>query len=173
MGSLTASPSARNVARAVFNSPYELGLRMVYLLSAIGADGADLQKLVLLDYAVIYSGDLDGPPSLHTPVPFRGNEMLTRRALIEQGLQLMSTRGLVDARLTANGVIFNSGPSSRALTGSVSAPYCRQLEARCEWAAKKFASRDSIALTQIFNDLGHRWGAELADFALDGGRQWE
>lgn len=146
---------------------------MVYLLSAVGVEGADLQKLVLLDYAVIYSGDLDGPPSLHTPVPFRGNEMLTRRALIEQGLQLMSTRGLVDARLSPSGVIFIPGPSTLALTGSVAAPYYRQLDARCEWAAKRFASRDSIELTQIFNDLGHRWGAELAEFALDGGRQWE
>lgn len=39
-------------AVAVFNSPFELGLRMVYLLQALSPRGADLQKLVLLDYAI-------------------------------------------------------------------------------------------------------------------------
>ena len=49
---------------AAFNSPFELGIRMVYLLNSLQPTGADLQKLVLLDYAIVYSHDLDGPPSL-------------------------------------------------------------------------------------------------------------
>lgn len=57
---------------AAFNSPYELGVRMVYLLNSLHPAGADLQKLVLLDYAIVYSNDLGGPPSLHTPVPYSG-----------------------------------------------------------------------------------------------------
>ncbi|MFM0069291.1 ABC-three component system middle component 2 [Paraburkholderia aspalathi] len=46
-----------NMSR-VFNSPFELGFRMVYLLSALRPAGADLQKLILLDYAVVYSSVL-------------------------------------------------------------------------------------------------------------------
>lgn len=42
----------------LFNTPFELGLRMVYLLFALRPTGADLQKLVLLDYAIIYSKDV-------------------------------------------------------------------------------------------------------------------
>ena len=34
---------------AAFNSPFELGVRMVYLLNSLQPAGADLQKLVLLD----------------------------------------------------------------------------------------------------------------------------
>ncbi|MFY1959003.1 ABC-three component system middle component 2 [Achromobacter xylosoxidans] len=59
---------------------------MVYLLQALAPYGADLQKLVLLDYAIVYSEDLDGPSSLHTPIPYRGTELMSRRELIEQGL---------------------------------------------------------------------------------------
>lgn len=36
-------------ALPAFNSPFELGIRMVYLLQALAPKGADLQKLVLLD----------------------------------------------------------------------------------------------------------------------------
>lgn len=151
----------KKVNVSVFNSPFELGLRMVYLLSAIRPLAADLQKLVLLDYAAVYSGDLGGPQSLHTPVPYRGNEMLSRRALIEEGLHLMSTRGLVEARLDSQGISYVAGPNALALVGSASAPYFMQLTERCRWAAERFAQIDSISLTQEFNEMGHRWGAEI------------
>lgn len=152
---------------SVFNSPFELGLRMVYLLCALRPRAADLQKLILLDYATVYSGDLGGPHSLHTPVPYRGNEMLSRRTLIEQGLHLMSTRGLVDARLDDQGISYVAGPNALALVGSVSAPYFVQLEERCQWAARQFSNVDSITLTQEFSDMGHRWGAELDGISTD------
>ena len=152
----------------IFNSPFELGLRMVFLLYSLRPTGADLQKLVLLDYAIVYSGDLDGPPSLHTPVPFRGGELLSRRALIEQGLHLMITRGIVEARLDEEGITYLAGKDSFSLVGSLASPYFRQLEERCNWAAKHFSSISSIELTSLFSDMGHRWGAELEHFELKG-----
>lgn len=151
----------RKVNVPVFNSPFELGLRMVYLLSAMRPNAADLQKLVLLDYAAVYSSDLGGPESLHTPVPYRGSEMLSRRALIEEGLHLMSTRGLVDARLDEHGISYIAGRNALALVGSASSPYFMQLAERCRWAAERFAKVDSVSLTQEFSEMGHRWGAEI------------
>jgi hypothetical protein len=38
----------RELTTRVFSSPFELGFRMVYLLSALRPGGADLQKLILL-----------------------------------------------------------------------------------------------------------------------------
>lgn len=146
---------------AVFNSPFELGLRMVYLLTALAPAGADLQKLVLLDYAIVYSGDLGGPSSLHTPVPYRGAELLSRRELIEQGLYLMSTRGLVNAEMNAQGITYFAGPAARGMTTALTAAYLRELEHRCVWAASRFGSADSLELTATFSASGHLWGAEL------------
>ncbi len=117
----------------VFNSPFELGLRMVYLLCSLGPRGADLHKLVLLDYAIVYSGDLQGPKSLHTPVPYRGSELLSRRELIEQGLYIMSTRGLVQATMDESGITYKAGPSALSMVGSLTSPYFLELEARCRW----------------------------------------
>lgn len=148
-------------AVAVFNSPFELGLRMVYLLQALSPRGADLQKLVLLDYAVVYSADLNGPSSLHTPIPFRGAELLSRRELIERGLHLMSTRALVTAAWGSDGITYFAGETARTLTTSLTSQYMRQLELRCEWAARIFGSSDSSDLTSQFASSGHLWGAEI------------
>jgi hypothetical protein len=155
----------------IFNSPFELGLRMVYLLSALKPHGADLQKLVLLDYAIVYSGDLEGPESLHTPVPFRGAELLSRRELIEQGLYLMSTRGLVDATTDETGITYYVGPSALTLVGSLTSRYFLALEERCKWAASTYEGKDSPTLMREFAERGHLWGAEL-EATMAGGRQW-
>ncbi|WP_329603110.1 ABC-three component system middle component 2 [Undibacterium baiyunense] len=148
-------------ALPVFNSPFELGIRMVYLLQALTPRGADIQKLVLLDYAVVYSGDLNGPSSLHTPIPFRGAELMSRRELIEQGLYLMSTRGLVSASLGTDGITYYSGEVARTMTSALTSNYLRDLEQRCSWVADRFGQIDSTDLTSRFAESGHLWGAEL------------
>jgi hypothetical protein len=160
--------STRPASQGVFNSPFELGLRMVYLLTGLRPRGADLQKLVLLDYAIVYSGDFDGPPSLHTPGPLRGGELLGRRSLIEQGLYLMSTRGLVDAKVDETGIVYCTGEMALALVGSLCSPYFQMLSERCRWAAHTFGEEDSLQLTKQFSDAGHRWGAELEGFSGQG-----
>lgn len=151
----------RSASLPLFNSPFELGLRMVYLLRALLPQGADLQKLVLLDYAVVYSQDVGGPPSLHTPVPFRGSELASRRELIEQGLYLMSTRGLVAVSLEDEGVLYFAGPGAVIMTGSLQSPYFIELEKRCAWVSKRFCKASSAELMDLFADQGHLWGAEI------------
>ena len=145
----------------VFNTPFELGLRMVYLLFALRPGGADLQKLVLLDYTIVYSQDVGGPSSLHTPVPYRNAELFSRRERIEQGLYLMSTRGLVDVVLDNRGMTYIAGPSSFTMVGSLSSKYWRDLQVRCEWVAERFGQANSNELLNLFAESGHLWGAEL------------
>lgn len=155
-----------------FNSPFELGVRMVYLLNSLQPAGADLQKLVLLDYAIVYSDDLGGPPSLHTPVPYRGSEYLSRRDLIAQGLYLMSTRGLVAVAMDETGITYFAGDSARTMVGALTSSYLRELESRCRWAAATFTTLSSRDMTERFAQQGHLWGAEF-EGANARGHQWQ
>ena len=155
-----------------FNSPFELGFRMVYMLNSLQPVGADLQKLVLLDYAIVYSDDLGGPPSLHTPVPYRGSEYLSRRELIAQGLYLMSTRGLIAVTTDDTGITYFAGDTARTMVGALTSPYLRELEGRCRWAAATFATVSSQEMTRQFAQQGHLWGAEF-EGADARGHQWQ
>lgn len=155
-----------------FNSPFELGVRMVYLLNSLQPAGADLQKLVLLDYAIVYSDDLGGPPSLHTPVPYRGSEYMSRRDLIAQSLHLMSTRGLVAVSMDETGITFFAGDRARSMVGALTSPYLRELEDRCCWAAITFSTLSSKDMTERFAQQGHLWGAEF-EGAFGRGHQWQ
>lgn len=157
---------------AAFNSPFELGIRMVYLLNSLQPTGADLQKLVLLDYAIVYSDDLDGPLSLHTPVPYRGSEYMSRRDLIAQSLHLMSTRGLVAVSMDETGITYFAGDTARSMVGALTSPYLRELEVRCRWAAATYSTVSSRHMTEIFAQQGHLWGAEFEGAAARG-QKWQ
>ncbi|RKG62462.1 threonine transporter RhtB [Corallococcus sp. AB011P] len=148
----------------LFNSPFELGLRMVFLLLAAYPRKLDLQRLVYLDYAAIYSEDIGGAPSLHTPVPLRGAEYLSRRELIELGLYLMSTRGFVDVSATEDGIYYSAGENASSLVGLLGGSYSTRLQERCRWVAEKFVDFDGDALSSAFDQRGLYWGAQLVPF---------
>ncbi len=136
---------------------------MAFILHALRPRVADLQKLVLLDYALIYSGDLGGPSSLHTPVPQRNSEAYTRRDRIEEGLYLMSRKGVVLATFTDAGIVYCAGDQCRQLVYALTSSYARELEARSVWIATEFGGASPEELMARFDREGHRWGAEFSD----------
>ena len=78
-----------------FNSPLETGVRALVLLAESYPAQMDLQRILEFDYILVHTGDVDGPPSVHPALPLRSGELLARRQLIERGLVLMMSRGLV------------------------------------------------------------------------------
>jgi hypothetical protein len=144
-----------------FNSAFELGLRMAMLLLALRPRSADLQKLVLLDYAMVYSADLGGPPSLHTPVPQRGNELFSRRGRIQQGLYLMSSKGVVDVAFVDEGIEYTAGATCRSLITALTCDYFREMEVKAAWVAENFGATTTDELTNWLELEGRRWGAEM------------
>jgi hypothetical protein len=146
---------------SVFNSPLELGTRMAFLLLALYPRRADLQRLVFLDYAVIYSADLGGPPSLHTPIPLRGAEYASRRQVIEDGLYLMAMKSVVEVIADGNGVHYCASERAAGFSGFFHGKYIAALMDRCEWVARKFGDASDAELARLFFNEGHQWGSEL------------
>jgi len=150
-----------------FNSPFELGIRMIFILMSVYPRSLDLQQLLFLDYAAIYSGDLGGPESLHTPVPLRGAEYTTRRAIIEQGLYLMSMRRFVDVKYGESGIEYHAGENASAMLGIIGGSYSMKLQERCNWIAEQLGGKSAVDLQRLFTHEGHRWGAEFVSPTSD------
>jgi hypothetical protein len=145
----------------VFNTPFELGIRMVYLLHALHPRKRDLQTLLYLDYAVIYSADLGGPESLHTPVPLRGVEYASRRGTIETGLFLMASRAFIDVVATCEGIRYGIGESGPALIDLLGGTYSRALRERCGWVARELGNRTDSDLEALLGARGSLWNAHF------------
>jgi hypothetical protein len=154
-----------------FNSPFELGIRMIYILMSVHPRALDLQQLLFLDYAAIYSGDLGGPESLHTPVPLRGAEYTTRRAVIEQGLYLMSLRRFIDVKFGDSGIEYQAGENASAMLGIIGGNYALKLKERSNWVAAHLGSMSAVELQKLFTREGHRWGAEFVSTSSDASKE--
>jgi len=155
----------------IFNTPFELGVRMVYLLTALYPRQVDLQRLIYFDYAAIYSADFGGPESLHTPVPLRGGEYASRREVIEEGLYLMAHRSFVDVELGTSGITYCLGENGPSLIGLIGGSYSKRLNERCSWVADTLSGKTDKDLEQIFLTQGVLWGAEFVTTEHIGGQE--
>ena len=127
-----------------FNSPLETGVRSLAILSAAFPQAYDLQYLVFFDYLTVHSGDVDnGPESLHAPLPMRTGELAIRRSLIERGLFLMISRGLVDHLSSAEGFQYRASESADAFLAMMRSPYMLTLRECADWVIESFGSYSS------------------------------
>lgn len=152
-----------------FNSPLETGVRSLTILVAAFPAAFDLQRLVEMDYLVVHSGDADGPASLHAPLPLRAGELLVRRGLIEKGLVLMMSRGLVRRQSTQEGFRYVADDTAAPFIVALTADYSRRLRAVAEWAAKRFEDVSTEDIRHITHHLFERWSSEFQLATSPGG----
>lgn len=151
----------------LFNGPVEMGLRSLVLLLEAFPNGLDLQRLVVLDYLVVHSGDTaNGPPSLHPPSPLRAGEVAVRRGLVEEGIHLYGSRGLIARQLDANGIRYVAEEGVAALLDALSSDYVTRLRERAQWAFQKFGPLTDEEVETILNETIGRWRTEFV--VIDG-----
>jgi len=152
------SESARHTP---FNSPLETGVRSLAILVAAYPAAFDLQRLVEMDYLVVHSSDAGGPESLHAPLPLRAGELLVRRGLIEMGLLLMMSRGLVQRLPTTEGISYIAGEAAAPFLASLTTEYSTRLKERAEWAAGRFAGASIDEIRSITHSFFERWTSQF------------
>jgi hypothetical protein len=137
--------SARKTA---FNSALEIGLRSVILLVEAYPKRLDMQRLLQFDYIALHSEDAGGPASLHPPLPMRSGELTVRRQLIERGLLLMLSRGLITRIPNAElGFVYEATDSALPFISNLSSPYILAFKEKATWAVGTFggSSEDELA----------------------------
>lgn len=146
----------------LFNSPVELGLRALMLLAESHPHSLDIQRLTILDYLLVHSGDLvGGPESLHPPSPLRAGEVAVRRELIEEGLHLFATKGLVTRIADQAGISYAADDLATIFLDAFTSDYSAALRSRAAWAVEIAGTMpDSDALALIDETIG-KWKTEF------------
>ncbi len=157
-----------NSRSAPFNSPLETGIRSLVILVAAHPAAFDLERLVEMDYLVVHSGDVDGPQSLHAPLPMRAGELLVRRRLIENGLLLMTSRNLIQRIPAEDGFDYIAVDAAAPFLSSLTSIYSQRLEERALWAVERFADVATSEIRQITHRVFENWSSQFQ--AIDGPR---
>lgn len=145
-----------------FNTPFEAGVRALFILQAISPARIDLQRLVFYDYLLVHSGDPGGgPPSVHAAVPHRSGEWMVKRELIADGLDLMFAKELIEKSFSHDGILYGTSDLTGPFLGYLHSEYAETVRASATWLAEKFGMiSDADLASYMVANLGH-WGVEF------------
>jgi hypothetical protein len=145
-----------------FNGSVEIGLRALCVLAAAYPAQHSVQRLTVLDYLVVHSDDVpDGPAGLHPRTPFRGGEILVRRGILQEGLLLYQSRGLVERRFADDGVYYVATDRSAGFLDALDSSYVEDLRERAAWVIDDLGQLDDSALVAFASERIGEWGAEF------------
>lgn len=157
MGSIESSHQRPRV----FNTPFETGLRSVVILTACYPERLSLHRLVVFDYLIVHSGDIDGPESMHPMDRSRAAEILVRRSLVSSGLALMETRGLVARTPTRDGFRYRAGDDAGSFVDLLRSPYIEAMKDRADWLAEEVLPLSEAELADLLRDRIDAWAPEF------------
>jgi hypothetical protein len=149
----------------LFNSPIETALRSLVIIQKFKS--VSLDSLVIYDYLCINSKDFDGPESLHVPVPNRNVQILVRRQLIQNGLQLLIAKDLINIKPLKGGLYYSSNKSTSLFTSHLSTEYKFRLEERVNWVFEKYGDWSETKLKKFVDVNIENWGNEISMESLN------
>ena len=144
-----------------FNSPIETGMRALILLAESYPAQLDLQRILEYDYIMVHTGDVEGPPSIHPALPLRSGELLVRRQLIERGLMLMISRGLVSRQATPTGFMYQAEDDAGPFLDALTAEYLNDLKDRAAWVVKRFYQMGDQEIRLMLARIYDQWSREF------------
>lgn len=146
-----------------FNGPVEIGLRALCVLTTAFPAAYALQRLVIFDYFLVHSDDIDGgPEGMHPRTPHRGGEILVRRGVIQDGLTLYESRGLIERVYKNGGIFFAATDKSADFLDTLSTEYLTGLRERADWVVESFNALDDTDLGMMVRERIGTWGAEFS-----------
>src|SRR5436309_463864 len=123
-----------------FNNGVDTGLRMLILLNVAFPIKYDLDHLVYFDYIIVHSGDIDPKiTSLHPAVPNRTGEILVRRTIIQQALEMFIHKGLVNRYYDQTGIQYGATETATPFIDALSEDYTYALVERANWLIAQFS----------------------------------
>lgn len=144
-----------------FNSPLETGVRALILLAEAYPERLDLQRILECDYLMVHSGDVGGPPSLHPALPLRSGELLVRRQLIERGILLMMSRGLIERVASDAGLSYQADDAAGPFLDALSSGYLKDLKLRAAWVIKTFGHLSDTDVRKALSKVYDQWTREF------------
>ena len=153
----------------LFNSPLEVGVRVLTLLVKAFPSRLDINHLVFLDHALLHSADLNGPESLHPPIPIRVGEFGVKRQHVRDGLSVMVRAGLVQIETSERGVEFCANDGAENFLKLLESDYARALQRQARWVVDEHNVSNYTYLREQMKKICSHWTKELETMQYEKG----
>lgn len=146
----------------VFNSPQEIGFRLLFILNGIFPQSIDINRLGIYDYFLLNSADFpNGPDSLHPPIPHRSSQILLKPLIIRNAILLMQSKELIDIEFTENGIRYKSNKLTKRFIELQENSYAQKLYELSNWINNQFSKFSDDNLNVFVKNNIPNWGGEF------------
>ncbi len=122
----------------LFNSPFEMMLRVLLFLSQDDKNYYFIDRIILLDFVSCYAADFQLPYSnLHGTNNYKFGEIASRRQLVQEAMKLLVTKGLVEVKVD-KGYWFCISKLGITYANTLNSSYANEYRAISKAAIKKY-----------------------------------
>ncbi len=126
------------MSNKLFNSPFEMMLRVLLLLSQDKKNYYSVDRIVLIDFVSCYAADFQLPYSnLHGTNNYKFGEIASRRQLVQEAIKLLVTKGLIEVKVD-KGYLFCISVSGFEYAKKLESSYATEYKAISKSAIRKF-----------------------------------
>lgn len=145
---------------SIFNSNFEMELRILLLMSAARKKAFSVERIISLDFIVCYAGHFQLPylnPQGDNHYMF--SELASRRERIREAVKSLVVQGLLDVRLD-NGYVFSITDAGNKYIRKLKSEYAMQYKTIAADAIKRFKGYSDLQLDHMINDSAVKsvWG---------------
>ena len=157
--------------QTLFNSPLEMGLRLLFVFKNTKKHSFDLQRLIYYNYLLVHSSDIpSAPKSLHPDLPNRSCEIVISREIVSNGLNLLLSKGLLCVEYKKSGVKYKKNDNTTAFLDYLESKYSKELNERAIWVCNEFDEIGDRKLDKFIHARLGKWGSEFSrEYRLMGG----
>ena len=151
------------IVNKIFNSPLEIGLRLLFILNNTNKHGLDIERLLYYNYLVIHSSDVSpNVESLHPSFPNRSCEILISRDIISKGLKLLLSKSLICVDYNKNGLKYKKNDNTQKFLTYFESTYSKELDEKAKWACETFDEISDKKLKDYMEGQLGKWGSEFS-----------
>jgi hypothetical protein len=140
------------MTESIFNSTFELELRILLLMSAAKKKAFSVERIVSLDFIVCYAGYFQLPylnPQGDNEYMF--SELAGRRERIQEAVKSLVIQGLLEVGLD-NGYVFSITETGSKYIRKLKSEYAVQYKTIAVDAIKRFKDYSDLQLDRMIND---------------------
>lgn len=139
----------------LFNSPFEMELRILLLLSCEDDNSFSVERILSIDFITCYSSEFGfSHENLHGQNNFKFGELSNRRILIQNAIKSLVLKGLIDVEVD-RGYLFRITDKGKEYVDKLTSDY-----------AKEYKDIAMIVINEFGKDSDERLIGKIQSYSL-------
>ena len=136
----------------IFNSSFEIGLRVLLLLSAAKKKAFSAERIVALDFITCYASNFQMPfLNLQGDNQYMYSELASRRERVREAVRQLVLEGLLDIGFS-DGYVFSISAAGSKFIRKLKSEYAVQYKTIAAEAIRNFKGKSDLELDRMLND---------------------